>query len=29
MLLVSLAVSVADLPRLWQPRGGSVLGTIV
>jgi hypothetical protein len=29
MLLVSLAMSVADLLGLWRPRGGSVLGIIV
>lgn len=29
VLLVSLAMSVADLLGPWRPRGGSVLGTIV
>ena len=28
MLLVSLAMGIADLLGLWRPRGGSVLGTL-
>jgi putative membrane protein len=28
MLLVSLAVGIADLLGLWRSRGGSVLGTL-
>jgi putative membrane protein len=28
MLLASLAMGIADLLRLWRPRGGNVLGTL-